>query len=215
MTRRKSRNRRRPAPTASSAAPTAIEAQSTSTSSTDDADDEEEALAALLLAANTRTYLDKLTELANGFGLDGPDELEDDDALAGLDDRARESAASIINTRNVILASIALALWPDKDAITARFNDWQAGQQELIARHETAMTASTAASDFISRNGLTGTAHVEPIDSAGLDDECDHAISQGEIPIEDIDIDLPAHPNCNHSWVYTLSGDAEITWIGN
>jgi hypothetical protein len=69
---------------------------------------------------------------------------------------------------------------------------------ELIAQYEARMTTSVAMDDFLARNDPGGTAHVEPTDSAVLDDDCVLAISEGEIPINDIALTLPAHPRCSH-----------------
>ncbi len=173
-----------------------------------------DALAAALLAANSQTYLSTIRRAVQAFGQAPPHALTDPDVLEGLESRARASADSIVDTQDDYWDSL-----DDDDTLTAperrgAFERWHVGQLAMIATYESALTASIALGDFVSKNGLSGTAHVEPPDTAGLDDSCDDAVALGEIPLADIPIDLPAHPRCPHAWVYSLDSDGSLNWMG-
>lgn len=175
-----------------------------------------DSLAAILADANRATYHDTISAYARAFGADPPATITDADVLAGIQQRAAVSAQSIVRTQADRATSLLDAQDGNIGMAQEAFSQWWAGQSELISQYEAASTAAIAAGDFIDRNPVTGTAHVEPTDTAGLDDECDEAVALGEIPLDETAIDLPAHPRCPHYYVYAFDPVADPTalWLG-
>lgn len=172
-------------------------------------------LAPALETANQQTYLQALKTMARAAGAPEPRALTDADALAGIKARAAVSARSIVGVRATRMAALVQQHGSRATAEPA-FRQWERGQGDLVSGYEARMTAAQAASDFISRNGITGTEHVEPTSTAGLDDSCDDAINLGEQPVGTID-PPPYHPRCPHGLVYSLDAPAPGTtiWTGD
>ena len=82
---------------------------------------------------------------------------------------------------------------------------------------ESGQAAQQAATDFITRNAVTGTARVSHPDT-DQSDICADLIAQGDVDIADISDDLPAHLNCPHYWEYSYSLPEDVTpedlWTG-
>lgn len=178
-------------------------------------------LEARLYRANLDTYAATLGRHAAALGASGRAptwrDVRDPAVVQALKDRAQVSARSIVATQQARRAAL-VAQAGSKSAARAPFKEWADGQADRIAPYEAGMASGAAASDFYGRNAdvLTGTAHVEPQESAGLDDGCDELIALGAVDLKDATDDLPAHLSCPHAWQvqYDPVEDPSALWMG-
>jgi hypothetical protein len=171
-----------------------------------------ERLAPKLEAANTKTYHRQMQATAKAFGQKPPKAITDAPVLADIRARAIVSAQSIVSTQSDRMRAL-VAQEGSLAAAQAPFKAWEAQQLSAITAYESSMAVHAAQGDFVDRNQLDGTEHLEPTDAA-VPDECQDAIDMGEVPIGTLS--PPYHVNCPHYAVQTYlpPDDPSTLWFG-
>lgn len=154
-------------------------------------------------------YDEELTIQAARVGCSGRrGHLRNGPLLSALNDKAREHAASIVNTYNYDLALFILNVGrqtptANRFVYAKRYRDWAAARASWKTPQINLMSMTWARTkaqqDFVDQNGRRGTAQLTP--RTAVCPICQGWINRGRVPINvAMNNPPPYHQGCPHVW---------------